>query len=437
MPGSTESAPGVDDSRGPLSGLWVVEISSFVAAPLGGMTLAQLGAQVIRVDPIGGAADRDRWPVTSSGASLYWAGLNKGKRSLVADLRSETGRGLIRDLVAGLAPGTGVVLTNSAGRGGLAADDLTAVCPDLIHVEILGRPDGSPAVDYTVNAGLGFPSITGPDGWSGPVNHVLPAWDVACGLYAAVGICAAALRRSTTGAGERIRLALSDVALATAGNLGLLAEAQVNGVDRPRVGNHMYGSFARDFACADGGRIMVVALTQRHWRDLVALTDIANLVSALEAALSVDFSLEADRYTHREVLADLVQAWFSRHDADAAAAGLAKTSVLWERYRTFTDVVADLTAGSEPADWDHDRAMMRSLDQPGIGQYLAPASPLDLISTRRAPQPAPLLGEHTVELLRERLSMDPEVIAVLCRDGVVFDGSERSKGIRDAPTCDH
>lgn len=73
---------------GPLAGLRVIEVSSFVAAPLGGMTLRQLGADVIRVDPLGGFAHRHRWPVTSSGASLYWAGLNRGKRSLVVDMRT-------------------------------------------------------------------------------------------------------------------------------------------------------------------------------------------------------------------------------------------------------------------------------------------------------------------------------------------------------------
>src|SRR5262245_2404366 len=92
-----------------LTGLRIVEISSFVAAPLGGMTLAQLGAAVIRVDPIGGAPDVRRWPVTADGTSIYWAGLNKGKRSITVDLRSARGR----DIVARLAASAGVVLTNA------------------------------------------------------------------------------------------------------------------------------------------------------------------------------------------------------------------------------------------------------------------------------------------------------------------------------------
>ena len=100
------------------------------------------------------------------------------------------------------------------------------------------------------------------------MNHVLPAWDVACGLYAAVGLLAAERKRQRTGAGSEITLALADVALAVAGHLGFLAEAQVSGTERPRIGNHLYGGFARDFKTSDGERIMVVALTRRHFTDL-------------------------------------------------------------------------------------------------------------------------------------------------------------------------
>src|SRR5215218_5827857 len=84
----------------PLAGVRIIEISSFVAVPLAGMTLAQLGADVIRVDPVGGAADYKRWPLTDGGDSIYWAGLNKSKRSVAADLRSAQGQQLVARLIA-------------------------------------------------------------------------------------------------------------------------------------------------------------------------------------------------------------------------------------------------------------------------------------------------------------------------------------------------
>lgn len=374
--------------EGLLAGLRVVEVSSFVAAPLGGMTLAQLGAEVIRVDPAGGGADIGRWPLAASGVSLYWAGLNKGKKSLTADLRSERGRRLVADLVTEPGEGRGILLTNA----GLLDDAaLRARRPDLIHLRVLGRRDGGAAVDYTVNAAAGFPLVTGPAGYEGPVNHVLPAWDITCGLYAALGIAAAERRRARTGEGCLMRVALADVALAMAGNLGFLAEAQA-GVRRERIGNHLYGSFARDFACRDGERVMVVALTARHWRDLLAVTGTAKAVAALEEGLGADFTREGDRYTYREALAALLAPWFAARPVEEVAAALGGVSVLWDRYRSFTDLVPHL--GENP--------LMNEIDQPGAGRHLAPGSPLTVDGRTSPAVPAPVLGEHNGEILGDR-----------------------------------
>src|SRR5215216_6123910 len=125
------------DASQPLAGVRVVEISSFVAVPLAGMTLGQLGAEVIRVDPIGGAADYRRWPVTADGVSIYWAGLNKGKRSLAVDFRSTHAQQLVQRLIVD----SGMLLTNAAGRDWLRYDTLSRLRPDLIHLEVVGRAD--------------------------------------------------------------------------------------------------------------------------------------------------------------------------------------------------------------------------------------------------------------------------------------------------------
>jgi 2-methylfumaryl-CoA isomerase len=400
----------------PLAGLRVIEVATFVAGPLGGMTLAQLGAEVIRIDPPGGSADYTRWPLAASGTSLYWTGLNKGKRSLVADFRSPEGRDLITRLVAESGPGGGIVLTN-AGRPWLSYEALSQVRPDLIHLRIDGLHDGQPAVDYTVNASTGFPLVTGPEEHAGPVNHVLPAWDVACGLYAAIAILSAERQRQVTGAGQQISVALEDVALATAGNLGFLAEAEVNGVSRRRVGNHLYGSFARDFATRDGHRVMVVALTGRHWADLVAAAGITGPVSALEQALGADFSAEQDRYAYRDSLAGLLQRWFGEHDLDQVRAALAPASTLWSVYRSFRDVAESDDVRANP--------LMGLIDQPGVGRYHAPGSPISTgpVATGaagdRAPARAPLLGEDTTEILRADLGLSDENITELLKRGAV------------------
>ncbi|QIZ01150.1 CoA transferase [Streptomyces sp. S1D4-11] len=402
------------DSGLPLAGMRVVEVSSFVAAPLGGMTLAQLGAEVIRIDPLGGAPDHNRWPLAPSGTSFYWAGLNKGKKSASVDLRSAEGQELVTRLITDSGPDGGIVLTNSVGRGWLSYDALVRHRPDLIHVQIEGHHDGSPGVDYTVNAAVGFPMVTGPEGHSDPVNHLLPAWDIACGLYSAVGILGADRQRRVSGRGQRMNVALYDVALAAAGNLGFLAEAQIGGVARRRYGNYVYGTFARDFATRDGRRVMVVALTKRHWADLLAATELVDVVGALEKSLGVDFTGEGERFEYREVLAGLLSRWFSHADLAEVESALTGTSLLWSTYHTFADLVAD--AGGGPAIATN--PMMHLIDQPGIGKYLAPGLPVALDGISPRPERAPALGEHTDGLLG-LLGFSEGEIADLHRRGIV------------------
>jgi 2-methylfumaryl-CoA isomerase len=393
----------------PLDGLTVLEVSSFVAAPLGGMTLAQLGADVIRVDPVGGAADVGRWPLAPSGVSLYWTGLNKGKRSVTLNFRDRQGQDLLGQLLAASGPGGGIVLTN-AGQGWLGYPALAGIRPDLIHLQIQGHRDGRRAVDYTVNAATGFPFITGPEGLEGPVNHVLPAWDVACGLYAAIGLLAAERRRARTGAGSAITLALADVALAVAGHLGYLAEVQVNGTERPRIGNHLYGGLARDFATADGERVMVIVLTRRHFADLAAATGLDGVFAELERLLGADFGEEGDRYRHRQVIAALLEPWFAGRALAEVERGLAGTSVLWSRYRRFTDLVTDGTLAASP--------LLAEIDQPGVGRLLAPGSPLATDGTT-GPRPAPALGADTAAVLTGLLGLSADDIWALTERGII------------------
>lgn len=392
---------------GPLSDLTVVEVSSFVAAPLCGMTLGQLGAQVIRVDPIGGASDVQRWPLAVSGASIYWTGLNKGKRSATIDLRSPEGQELVQRLIV---EGDGIVVTNAV-LPWLGHDLLAAKRSDVIHVQLLGRGDGSTGVDYTVNAGLGYPLVTGPADHAGPINHVLPAWDVCCGLYAALAVVTAVRDRDRSGRGARVSLALEDVALATAGNLGLLTEPQVNGTQRERLGNALYGQYGQDFTSRDGVSFMVVTLTRRHFRDLVEVTGTGTAVSALEEALGVDFGSEGDRYRYRVALSGLFATWFADHTAEEITAALSGTTVLFERYRTFAEVAAGAKVTANP--------LFTRLHQPGVGDYFAPGLPVAFDGAHPAGAPAPALGHDTADVLTERLGLTAADIARLRRANTI------------------
>lgn len=395
------------DAARPLTGVRIVEISSFVAVPLAGMTLAQLGAEVIRVDPIGGAADYHRWPLTDSGESIYWAGLNKGKRSVAADMRSPDGQDLVQRLIAD----SGVLITNVAGRQWHSYEALTRLRPDLIHVEISGRADGGTGVDYTVNAGIGFPMVTGPAELAAPVNHVLPAWDVACGVYAALAVVTALRHRDATGHGQQIGIPLENVALATAGNLSFLTEAMVNGNARERIGNSVYGQYGQDFTSSDGASFMVVALTGRHFRDLTELTGTTKAVAALADTLGADFADEGERYRHREALTGVFTEWFSAHTGEEITAALKETSVLWDRYRSFAEAVTDERVTANP--------MFTALSQPRIGEYLAPGLPMSIDGSYPPAAPAPALGDDTAAVLGDWLGLTPEEISALTESGTV------------------
>jgi 2-methylfumaryl-CoA isomerase len=399
---------------GILEGMRVVEGSAFVAAPLGGMTLAQLGANVIRFDPIGGGLDRNRWPVTADGKSLFWAGLNKGKRSIQIDLGSPRGRELVAELVTAPGPDAGLFLTNFPLRGWLDAGALARRRPDLITVNITGNYDGSSAVDYTINPATGFPWATGPRHLSVPFNHLLPAWDAITGTLAATGLLAAERHRRLTGEGQVVRVALSDVALAMVGNLGKIAEVQINRSERPKDGNYLYGAFGRDFSTKDGRRIMIVALTLRQWQSLVAATGLGDAFAACEQVMDVDLTKEGDRFAAREVIGALLKPWATQRTFDQVREIFDAHDVCWGPYWTFTELIENDERCS-PAN-----PMFQEVEHPGIGTYLMPSSPLRFDACERLPaRRAPLLGEHTDEVLADVLGMTDAEIGRLYESGVV------------------
>jgi 2-methylfumaryl-CoA isomerase len=401
-------------SAGILDGMRVVEGSAFVAAPLGGMTLAQMGADVIRFDPLKGGLDHTRWPITEDGTSLFWAGLNKGKRSFAADLRSPAGRELLTELICAPGDDAGLFLTNFPASGWLDYAKLAERRPDLIMVVITGNADGSSAVDYTVNPSTGFPMATGPRNLSTPFNHLLPAWDAVTGTLAATALLAAERHRRKTGEGQLIKIALSDVAFAMVGNLGKIAEVQINHNDRQKDGNFLYGAFGHDFPTRDGRRVMIVGLTFRQWKGLVDATGLKPAVEAIEAMLGVDLTKEGDRFVARDVIVSALEPWVRERTLAEVGEVFDANGVSWGPYQTFTQLVEEDPRCS-PAN-----PMFETVAQPGIGSYLMPGSPIAFGGVERLPvSPAPVLGQHTDEVLAGVLGRSSEQIAALHADGVV------------------
>jgi len=347
------------------------------------------------VDPPDGGIDIDRWPVHGD-VSLYRAGLNQGKRSIELDLKSSTGRDKLVTLLRESGPNGGILLTNLPVGGWNTFQQLSRVRSDLIMLVITGNRDGTPAVDYTVNAAIGFPMVTGPADHDRPVNHVMPAWDATTGLYAALGILAAERHRRLTGEGQLIELSLSDVALAITGQLGLIAEATLNKEPRPRDGNYVFGTFGRDFATGDGRHVVVVALTERQWRSLTAATGLGAELGQLATRLGLDFSREGDRWQARAQISELIEPWVQKRALVEVRQIFDEHGVLWGPYQSFKQLLADDARASTA------NPLFTEVDHAQLGRYLTPGTPLRFSGAgRERTTSTPTLGQDTADVESE------------------------------------
>tara|TARA_B100000530_G_scaffold95468_1_gene58963 strand:+ start:284 stop:1480 length:1197 start_codon:yes stop_codon:yes gene_type:complete len=390
----------------------VVEGSAFVAAPSGGMTLAQLGADVIRFDQLGGGIDYKRWPLSNSGKSLYWNSLNKGKRSIAVDFRNPKGRELIQSLITEPGDDSGLFVTNFPAKGFLSDDVLREKRSDLIYVNLTGDRNGGSAVDYTVNSRIGLPYLTG-EGQI-PVNNPFPVWDVLAGQQIAVALLAAERHRSKSSQGQFVKLALADVAMATMGHLGYIAEAQLVSENRQAIGNHIFGTFGHDFVCKDGFRVMIVGISQKQWDAIVRVTQTHEEIASLEKELNLNFSREGDRFSARKKLCELFIPWFAKIRFADAKKALDEAGVCWGRYQTIEEFVKD-----DP-ECSTDNPLFSMVEQPGIGEYLTPSQAMKFSEFEHEPPgPAPLLGQHTDEILAEILKMGSTEISRLHDEKIV------------------
>jgi 2-methylfumaryl-CoA isomerase len=234
------------------------------------------------------------------------------------------------------------------------------------------------------------------------------------GTLAAVGLLAADRYRTRTGEGQLVRLSLSDVAFAMVGNLGRIAEAQLGGRDQPKDGNYLYGAFGHDFETRDGRRLMVVALTGRQWKALQDVTGLHEAFRGIERATGHDLDTETGRWEGRDFIAALLRPWFAARDLATIREAFARTGVSWGPYQTFRQLV------TEDSRCSTDNPMFAEVEHPGVGTYLMPRSPLNFSGLERLPvRRAPILGEHTEEILADVLGLSSGEIGRLHDAGTV------------------
>ena len=260
-------------------------------------------------------------------------------------------------------------------------------------------------MDFTVNAASGYPLMCGPEEWdpatAPPVNQVLPAWDFITGAYSAFALLAGIRRREQTGEGSELRVPLGDVAIGTMANSGALAEMLYRGGDRERLGNAIWGAFGRDFRSRDGKRFMVAALTPKQWEGLIAAFDLGPEIAALEDDLGVRFADgDRPRFEHRHALFEIFAARAESLDWAELEARMTAHGCTFERYRTMHEAAQDpALVGSNPL-------FGPSPANPSGFAYPATRSFANMPGEDAGdPLPAPDLGQHTEEVLAERLGL--------------------------------
>jgi crotonobetainyl-CoA:carnitine CoA-transferase CaiB-like acyl-CoA transferase len=403
---------------GPLAGLRIVDCSTILAGPLCTMLLADLGAEVVKVEPPDGDGTRSWGPPwvgagvvgpDDPGTAAYYLAVNRNKRSIRLDLRSADGAAILRRLLE-----KADVLVENFRVGGLdrlGFDDatLTGLNPNLVHLGISGYgPTGPwadrPGYDFVLQAEAGLMSITGfadADGGH-PTKVGVAIADVLTGLFGAVGVLAALSARDRAG-GQRVDVSILESALA-----GLVNQAQnafVTGTAPSRRGNsHPNIVPYETFATADG-EIAVAVGSERQW------TRFCGAVGAPGLATDARFASNGDRVTNRGLLRPLLEARFRTASSASWLRALAEAEV---PSGPISDI---LTAFGLPQ--SRARAMDVTVQHPVLGPIRQVGLPIKLSATPGSVRTAPpLLGEHTDEILAE-LGFDASAVADLRARGVV------------------
>ncbi|HEY0453315.1 CoA transferase [Actinophytocola sp.] len=397
----------------PLDGLRVLDFSHAAAGPFATMFLADLGAEVVKVEKPG-RGDGARYmgePMLGPIESDYYLSLNRNKKSVLIDLSTEDGR----DLATGLARTCDIVVQNFRpgvlDRHRLGYEDLRKVREGLVYCSIsafgaTGPWRNRPANDIIMQSVSGLMGITGEVG-GGPVRIGAPISDYATGLFALAGILAALHRRDALPEGQHVEIAMLDASMAMMANY--IPSVATLGKTIPRLGRgHAQIVPYQAFLCADGQYVMVGAFTNGFWRRL------CDAVGRPEWKDDPRFTSNADRLAHREILMSTLEEIFRGRTREEWLAALEEADVPNSPVLELHDAIA-----SEQA--VHNGIVQR-LSVPG-----QPGAELDVIklpvgSDRWRPGPAtvpPVMGEHTDEVLGKLLGLDRERIDALVDAGVV------------------
>jgi crotonobetainyl-CoA:carnitine CoA-transferase CaiB-like acyl-CoA transferase len=394
-------------SHGPLSHLRVLDLTQFLSGPYATQILGDLGAEVIKVEAPDGDMTRRLPPHFIGTQSAYYLSINRNKRSLVVDMKSEAGRGLVRDL----ALACDIVVENFrpgiVKRLGLSYDEIAQQKPGIIWCSISGfGQDGPyrdrPAYDMIVQAMSGGMSLTGEkDGH--PVRSGTPIGDIAAGMYGVIGILAAIAAKDLSGKGKLIDVSMLDcqVAMLSYQAAYYLASGEVP--SRQGRGHDSIPTY-RSFTCADDMDLAITANTERMWANLCAV------LGRTDLAGDARFATNAQRYANRDALWDILEAAFRAKPAAAWVADLLAAEVP-------AAVVNTLDRSLNDPQVLH-RNMVLAMDGPHGERLRVAGNPIKFAGEREAGcSYPPMLGADTQAVLTSWLGLSDERISTLKRDG--------------------
>jgi len=387
---------------GPLSHVRVLDLSRIMAGPWAGQILADLGADVVKVERPGAGDDTRGWgpPFLKDKAGHdtkdagYFLAVNRGKRSIVLDLASAEGQRIVRTLAAR----ADIVLENfkagALAKYGLAYDDLRAVNPRLIYCSITGFGQSGPrreqaAYDFMIQGMSGLMSVTGEaDGkpGGGPQKVGVPIVDIMTGMYGAIAVLAALARRGESGEGEHIDIGMLDVGLSFLANQAM--NSLLTGKPARRSGNAHPNIQPQDvFKARDGFLVLAVGNDDQFAR-------FCDVLERANLARDERFKTNAARVRNNAVLTPLISDILATRDRAHWVAGCDRAGVPCGPINTIPEAFADPQA--------RHRGMLIEIAHAVAGSVPQVASPMRF---RNAPllhdRPPPLLGEHTEEILRE------------------------------------
>jgi crotonobetainyl-CoA:carnitine CoA-transferase CaiB-like acyl-CoA transferase len=374
----------------PLDGLKVVDLSRVLAGPYCTMLLADMGAEVIKIETPGEGDESRTWPPFAGSWSALFLAVNRGKRSVALDLQTPDHATVLRRLLEEADILVENVRPGSLDRLGFGVDAVRALNPRIIYCSISGYGHSGPrrtlgGYDPVMQAESGFMHITGmPDG--PPVRTGVAMTDYLAALYALSGILLALRHRDRTGSGQHVDIALFDAIFSTLARP--VIHHEVTGETPSRAGNDHPAIAPYEVLSARDGLIMIAAGNQRLWKQLCAAIDAPALAG------EPMFATNRDRVAHRDALKHALEEAFMPFPLDTLIERLQAAGVPCGRVRTVTDAMNDPQVAA--------REMLLPLDVPGVSAVRTVGNPIKLSDSPAAPaRRPPALGEHTDEVLAE------------------------------------